>query len=129
MKDYELSLLKLVEKLTNGSVVNINKSGTRLIFRLGIIDCNDGLAVEHDCHLDRNITYYLEVVVPLAVFGKTIMNLTFKGNTDDNLSYTIASVKSAWNHHLKLFGAGNSLDITVSKRGYAPLGGGVVQIM
>jgi RNA 3'-terminal phosphate cyclase-like protein len=85
LKDYEMSLLKLLEKVTNGSVVNINKTGTRLIFRPGMIDCNEGLPIEHDCNLERNITYYLEVVVPLAVFGKTILNLTLKGNTDDNL--------------------------------------------
>jgi len=85
LKDYELSLLKLLEKITNGSNVNISKTGTRLIFRPGMIDCNEGLPVEHDCHLDRNITYYLETVVPLAVFGKTMLNITLKGNTDDNL--------------------------------------------
>ncbi len=85
LKDYELSLLKLIEKATNGSVVNINKTGTRLIFRPGMIDCNDGMPIEHECHLDRSITYYLEAIIPIAIFGKTILNLNLKGNTDDNL--------------------------------------------
>jgi RNA 3'-terminal phosphate cyclase-like protein len=129
LSDYEMSLLKLLEKVTNGSVVNINKTGTRLIFRPGMIDCNEGLPIEHDCHLARNLTYYLEVVVPLAVFGKTILNLTLKGNTDDNLDQSIDCFKNAWQHLLKIFAAEGSLDITVQKRGFAPLGGGVVQIM
>lgn len=129
LSDYEMSLLKLLEKVTNGSVVNINKTGTRLIFRPGMIDCNEGLPIEHECHLARNLTYYLEVVVPLAVFGKTILNLTLKGNTDDNLDQSIDCFKNAWQHLLKIFAAEGSLDITVQKRGFAPLGGGVVQIV
>ena len=50
-----------------------------------MIDCNDGMPIEHDCHLGRNITYYLEVVVPIVLFGKTTLSLTLTGNTDDNI--------------------------------------------
>jgi RNA 3'-terminal phosphate cyclase-like protein len=46
---YEISLLKLIEKVTNGCEININKTGTRLIFTPGYIDCNDGLPIEHEC--------------------------------------------------------------------------------
>jgi RNA 3'-terminal phosphate cyclase-like protein len=124
-----MSLLKLLEKVTNGSVVNINKTGTRVIFRPGMIDCNEGMPIEHDCHLDRSLTYYLETVVPLAVFGKTLLSLTLRGNTDDNLDQSIDSFKASWNHLLKMFGAEGTLDITVQKRGYSPLGGGQVQVI
>lgn len=51
--------------------MSISKTGTRLIFRPGIIDANDGAEVNHDCDLGRSVTYYLEVVCLLAVFGKT----------------------------------------------------------
>ena len=40
LRDYELSLLKLIEKITNGCDININKTGTRLILKPGIVDCN-----------------------------------------------------------------------------------------
>ena len=123
-----MSLLKLLEKVTNGSVVNINKTGTRLIFRPGMIDCNEGLPIEHACHLERNITYYLEVVVPIAIFGKTFLNLTLTGNTDDNIDQSIDSFKNAWNHLLKNFGAERTMDLQVKKRGYSPLGGGIVAL-
>ncbi len=129
LRDFELSLLKLIEKVTNGSVVNINKTGTRLIFRPGMIDCNEGMPVEHDCHLARNVTYYLEAIVPLGVFGKTLLSLTLTGNTDDNVDQSIDSFKNAWGNLLKHFGAEGSLDIKVEKRGYAPLGGGVVKVL
>lgn len=85
LTDCELSLLKLIEKITNGTIVNINKTGTRLIFRPGMIDSNEGMPVNHDCHLSRSITYYLECIVPIAIFGKSKMTLTLTGNTDDSI--------------------------------------------
>lgn len=95
-----------------------------------MIDCNDGMPIEYDCHLGRNITYYLEVVVPIVLFGKTALSLTLTGNTDDNIDQSIDSFKNSWTHLLKQFGvADGSLDIQVKKRGYSPLGGGVVQIV
>ena len=71
--------------MTNGSIVNINKTGTRLIFRPGMIDSNEGMPLTHECSLARSISYYLEMVIPMAIFGKTILNLTLTGNTDDNI--------------------------------------------
>ena len=80
---YEVNLLGLIEKVTNGCQISINKTGTRLIFRPGIIDANDGVEVQHDCDLARSITYYLEVICLLGIFGKTELNVTLTGNTDD----------------------------------------------
>lgn len=111
LRDYEMSLIRLIEKVTNGCQVNINKTGTRLIFRPGMIDCNEGLPIEHECNLNRNITYYLEAIVPLAVFGKTTLNLTLTGNTDDSLDQSIDSFKSIMVHLLTQFGAQGTLDI------------------
>ena len=64
--------------------MSINKTGTRLIFRPGIIDANDGSEVHHECSLERSITYYLEVICLLGVFGKTELAVTLTGNTDDH---------------------------------------------
>jgi RNA 3'-terminal phosphate cyclase-like protein len=128
LRPYEVSLLRLVEKMTNGSEININKTGTRLILRPGIIDSNEGLPIEHDCDLERSITYFLECVLILGIFGKTTLNLTLNGNTDDSLDQSIDSLKAVMIHLLDQFGAGNTLNLKVKKRGYAPLGGGVVVV-
>ena len=128
LKPYEVNLLKLVEKMTNGSEININKTGTRLILRPGIIDSNEGLPIEHNCDLERSITYYLECVILLGIFGKTSLNMTLHGNTDDSVDQSIDSLKSVMIHLLEQFGAGNTLNLKVKKRGYAPLGGGTVEI-
>ena len=84
LTDYEIDLLKLIEKVTNGTTSVINKTGTKLQFRPGIIDCEDGMQVTHQCHLARSMTYYLEVVCVLAIFGKTDLWLEMHGNTDDH---------------------------------------------
>jgi len=112
--------------VTNGTSVNINKTGTRLIFKPGFIDCNEGIIVEHECNNSRSITYYLEVLVPLGIFGKTELNLKLSGNTDDDIDQSVDAYKIIMNHLLNQFGATKTLDIQVKKRGFAPLGGGLV---
>ena len=128
LKDYEVDLLKLVQKISNGTDVNINKTGTRLILKPGIIDSGEGLSVEHNCHLGRSITYYLECVCILGIFGKSMMNLKLHGNTDDSTDQSIESFKSSISCLLTHFGASGSLSIQVKKRGFAPQGGGLVQV-
>jgi RNA 3'-terminal phosphate cyclase-like protein len=88
---FEMNLLELIEKVTNGCQMSISKTGTRLIFRPGIIDSNDGVEVTHECNLVRNITYYLEVICMLGVFGKTELNVTLEGNTDDLVDQSVDS--------------------------------------
>ena len=97
--------------MTNGTEININKTGTRLILKPGIIDSADGMPIEHNCNLARSITYYLECLIFLGVFGKTTLNLTLNGNTDDEIDQSIDSFKSFILHILNQFGAGNTIDL------------------
>lgn len=105
LRPHEVNLLKLIEKMTNGTEININKTGTRLILKPGIIDSNEGLPIEHDCDLSRSITYYLECVLLLSIFGKTTLNLTLNGNTDDDIDQSLDSLKSSMVFLLNQFGA------------------------
>ena len=66
----------------------------------GIIDCYDGMPVEHHCDLGRSITYYLEAILLLGIFGKTTLNLTLMGNTDDDADQSIDSLKTVLIHLL-----------------------------
>ena len=97
----EINLVQLLEKVTNGCHFNINKTGTRLIYKPGIIDSNEGLIVEHDCHLSRNISYFLEVVCPIAVFGKSMMNLRLTGNTDDLIDQSVDSFSRSFTYMME----------------------------
>ena len=64
LRDHEVDLLKLIQKISNGTDININKPGTKVIFKPGIIDSGEGLPIEHKCDLGRSIAYYLECVIP-----------------------------------------------------------------
>ena len=128
LRPHEFNLLKLLEKVTNGAEFNINKTGTRIIMKPGIIDCNEGMPIEHQCDLGRSMTYYLECILLLGIFGKTTMNLTLMGNTDDDIDQSIDSLKTVMLHLLNQFGAADTLHLQIKKRGYAPLGGGIVTV-
>ena len=50
--DYEASFLRLLEKLTNGSRIDISYTGTTVAFRPGVLV---GGKVEHDCGTSRAV--------------------------------------------------------------------------
>jgi len=62
LQDFEASFLRLVEKLTNGMVLEINETGTSLRYVPGVLQ---GGVLEHDCGLARGIGWFVEGVLPL----------------------------------------------------------------
>lgn len=52
LKDYEISLLKLLDKVTNGTIVELNETGTSLYFQPGLLF---GGTVENDCSVQRGL--------------------------------------------------------------------------
>ena len=68
LRDHEACLLRLLEKVTNGTVVEINETGTRLRYAPGVV--TGGAGLEHDCGTARSIGYFLEPLVCLALFAK-----------------------------------------------------------
>lgn len=68
LRDHEACLLRLLEKVTNGTVVEINETGTRLRYAPGVV--TGGAGLEHDCGSTRSLGYFLEPLVCLALFAK-----------------------------------------------------------
>ena len=52
LRGYEVSLIRLFDKISNGSEIDINKSGTAILFKPGILH---GGTIHHDCNLERGI--------------------------------------------------------------------------
>lgn len=97
--EFEAGFLRLLEKVTNGSHVEISYTGTSVLYRPGVIA---GGVVIHDCGTARPIGYFLEGILCLAPFGKKELNLTLKGITtgegDLSVSRTSESctMESGW---------------------------------
>jgi RNA 3'-terminal phosphate cyclase-like protein len=67
----------MVDKMTNGSKIVMNKTGTSIMFVPGIFS-----GIEHDCSLDRGLGYYLELLLCLDPFCKHPLDVTLRGVTN-----------------------------------------------
>lgn len=156
LQEHEASFLRLLDRMTNGSRIEINATGTQLRFKPGILL---GGNIEHDCPVNttssgdttsegsncsRGVGWYLEGILPLAPFGKAPLQLTLHGITNGYTTNLDPSPDYLQSSFIPLFiklGVGGSASsssndnsskdsipplIKVLKRGAAPLGGGTV---
>ncbi|XP_053993155.1 RNA 3'-terminal phosphate cyclase-like protein [Hylaeus volcanicus] len=85
IKPYEASLLRLIDKITNGSNFYIDATGTELQFNPGCLVGGEDIC--HDCGSERNITYFLEALLLLAPFCKYHLDIRLRGVTNGCLSH------------------------------------------
>uniref|UniRef100_A0AAR2LM64 RNA 3'-terminal phosphate cyclase-like protein n=1 Tax=Pygocentrus nattereri TaxID=42514 RepID=A0AAR2LM64_PYGNA len=124
LRDFEASFIRLLDKVTNGSRIEINQTGTALFYQPGLL-C--GGSVEHECNVQRSIGYYLEALIMLAPFMKNPLKAILKGVTNDPIDPSVDLLKATAVPLMKMFGInGEGLEIKVVKRGIAPRGGGEV---
>jgi RNA 3'-terminal phosphate cyclase-like protein len=83
LRDYEVSFLRLIDALTNGTVIEINNTGTQLRFRPGTL-IGGNLTVPHQCPTSnsRSISWFLEGLWPILPFCKEAVSLTLVGITE-----------------------------------------------
>jgi RNA 3'-terminal phosphate cyclase-like protein len=119
----------LISQITNGSEIDISKTGTELKYTPGIVTNNKGMQMTFECPTSRSIVYFLEAILPLALFGKSSLNIKLKGVTNDELDVSVRvvnhqaeTVRCVWIPMLKHFGIGDSLDFKIVKRAFAPSG-------
>ncbi|GES78090.1 18S rRNA biogenesis protein [Rhizophagus clarus] len=123
LRDFEASFLRLLEKVTNGSTIEINYSGTAILYKPGVIT---GGKIYHECGTSRAIGYFLEPLIALAPFGKQAFDLTLTGITNDNTDISVDSIRTVTLLQLRKFGIEEELELKIIKRGSAPLGGGEI---
>lgn len=127
MRDYEVSLLKLVDKLTNGSSIVINETGTAVTFEPGQLV---GGKISHDCATSRSVVYYLEVAAALAPLCKDPVVLQLKGCTHDDFGNSADIFRSVTVPTLQKLGITNAEDAQLScrivSRGFGPDSNGCV---
>lgn len=85
---HEVSFLRLLEAVTNGSSMQISYTGTTITYHPGLITgtipgqgAAEGDIIEHQLptNITRGITYFLMPLCLLAPFAKAHMNIRFSG--------------------------------------------------
>lgn len=117
--------LKFLSAVTNGTLVEINYTGTELFFRPGSIL---GGSLEFDCGTDRCISYFLEPALLLAPFSKLAFKLRLTGLTSHVEDTSIDIIRTVHLKVLGMFGVLDGLELKILKRGSPPLGGGEVTL-
>lgn len=132
----EVNFIRLLDKITNGTIIELNETGTSLYFQPGLLY---GGTVEHDCSLQRSVGeypvgntlsldnvifhftktgYYLEALVMLGLFCKSPLNVTLKGVTSNNLDPSVDHIKVSMMSVLKKFILDDEgLELSITKRG------------
>lgn len=125
LKDYEVSFLRLIEAVTNGSSIEISYTGTTVIFKPGIIV---GGSYTHNCPNSKAVGYFVEPMLYLAPFSKKKFSLLFKGITASHNDAGIEAIKWGLLPILEKFGV-RECALHTLKRGSPPLGGGEVHLV
>ncbi|XP_054814070.1 probable RNA 3'-terminal phosphate cyclase-like protein isoform X2 [Prosopis cineraria] len=124
LKEYEVSFLRLLEKICNDCYIEI-PSATTLKYKPGIVI--GGSHLYHDCGVSRSIGYFLEPLLVLALFAKKPLTIRLKGITNDSKDPSVDTFRSTTLPILKLFGVPcEGLDLIIESRGVPPNGGGEV---
>jgi len=124
LRDFEASFLRLVEKITTGCGIKINETGTKVSYKPGVL--KGGAGHVHDCGTTRAIGYFVEALIPLALFGKEALSITFTGITNHEADLSVDTIRTVTLPLLKHFGVEDGLEFKIKKRGAPPLGGGEV---
>ena len=101
-----------------GCRVEINETGTAFRFHPGILV---GGQITHDCGLSRSIGWFVEGILPLAVFCKKSLELSLTGITNDSLDLSVDILRNVTIPLLMNFGIMN-VTMKVKRRGAAPKG-------
>ncbi|CEF98801.1 RNA 3'-terminal phosphate cyclase/enolpyruvate transferase, alpha/beta [Ostreococcus tauri] len=127
LRDYEISFLRLVDKLTNGTKIVIGEDGTSLRFEPGVV--RGGRRLTHECAASRGVGYYVEPTLALGLFAKKPIELTLTGVTNDDADVSVDVFRTVTLPMLKKhFGVEDGLGLEVTRRGCPPGGGGSVTL-
>lgn len=125
LRDYEVSFLRLLESVTNGSKIEISYTGTTVIFHPGIIT---GGQLTHNCPEEKPVGYYIEPMLYLAPFSKKKFSIVFKGITASKTDAGIEGLRWGLLPVMEKFGVREAAIHTI-KRGSPPNGGGEVHFV
>lgn len=122
LADYEVSFLRLMDTICNGTEITISYTGTTVRYKPGIII---GGTHTYDCPTSRGLGYFIMPLLLLAPFGKKPLMLTLRGITSSDRDIGVDTIRTAIFPVLQKFGIDRQ-ELRIVKRGSMPLGGGEV---
>lgn len=106
-------------------VIEINETGTSMRYKPGLLV---GGKVSHECSLSRSIGWYIEGLLALAPLCKNALQLELTGVTNDSFDLSVDTLSLVTLPLLRNFGL-EGISLKVKKRGAAPKGGGLVELV
>ena len=126
MTPYEISFLKLVSEISNGTKIHINQTGTMLTLIPGTITNKYGTEFTFDCDKSRCITYYAEGILPISLYGKESLHIILNGITNNSIDNSVDSFKMSTCVLLQKLVIGDTVEFKILKRGVLPNGEGSI---
>ncbi|KAI9891005.1 MAG: hypothetical protein M1814_003356 [Vezdaea aestivalis] len=129
LASHEMSFLKLLEVITNGSQITIDMGGNKVLYRPGLITGSaPGLGsssgalqfnLESDC--TRGLSYFLIPLCLLAPFSKSPVNISFKGegvitSATSTGDVSVDTVRTSILPIYEKFGISNNIELRILKR-------------
>lgn len=115
----------LLEKVSNGCVVEINEMGMKICYKFGILI--GGWDLVYDCGMGRLIGYFFELFFILGLFGKKVLMVILKGIMNGGRDFSMDMFRMMMLFILKYFGVlMESLELKIVWRGVFFFGGGEV---
>ena len=123
VNESEVCFAQILSKVTNGALLSINETGTRVSFTPGVLQ---GGNIEQDVGPTVRMSWILEGLLPLAPFCKQPLNVTLRGGvTDSDDELGVNMLRSISLKLLERFGV-TGASIQCHSRGFLPLGGGSI---
>lgn len=122
LQDFEVSFLRLLDKVTNGTLIEINETGTELKYKPGTLV---GGKHQHTCPPSRGIGYFIEGLMGLTPFAKNPTSVSFTGVTNHPDDLSVDVLRTVTIPLLAKFGV--TMTLKTQQKGMPPLGGGQVQ--
>ncbi|KAI9828717.1 MAG: hypothetical protein M1832_001822 [Thelocarpon impressellum] len=126
---HEISFLRLLEAVTNGSHIEISYTGTILLYRPGLITGSaagsgaSGGVLQHELPAtnSRGVSYFLLRLCLLAPFSKSPVNVLFRGpgvitSATPAGDMSVDSVRTAILPLYEHFGISNNIELRILRR-------------
>ena len=133
---HEISFLRLLEAVTNGSHIEISYTGTSLVYRPGLITGSapgsgaSGGVIRHELPAGcmRGVSYFLIPLCLLAPFSKAPMNVLFTGpgvitSATPSGDMSADSIRTAILPLYAEFGISNNIELRILRRSNPGAGG------